>query len=108
MKVNISNFYAIHYLSKINNRNLLLIFVNPKLSKGDSTKAFIVSLENERFGSLRKQICFYFRSGDASKEQICCSVSAATIHSSVFKETGEVLWFHDILQTINHLPRQLA
>lgn len=106
MKVNVSNFYAVHYLSKINNQNLLLRFVNPKLSKHDSTKTFIVFLENERSGSLEKQVCFYFRSGDASKKQICCSINAATIHLSVFKESDEVLWFHGILQSINHLHRQ--
>lgn len=85
MKVNVSNFYAVHYLSKINNQNLFLMFVNPKLSKCDSTETFIVFLENERSGSLEKQVCFYFRGGDVLKEQIRCSVSAATIHPSVFK-----------------------
>lgn len=54
MKVKVSNFYAVHYLSKINNQNLLLMFVNPKLSKHDSAKTFIVFLEKERSGSLEK------------------------------------------------------
>lgn len=108
MKVNISNFYAVHYLSKINNQNLLLTFVNPKLSNRDSTTTFIVFLENERSGSLERQVCFYFRNGDALTEHIRCSVSAATISSSVFKEGSEVLWFYGVLQSINHLHRQLA
>jgi len=95
-KVNVSDFYAVHYLSKINNQNLLLMFVNPKLSKPDSTKTFIMFLENESSGSLEKQVCFYLRSADALKEQIHCFVSAATIHPSAFKETDEGVWFHGI------------
>lgn len=77
MKVKVSNFHAVHYLSKINNQNLLLMFANPKLSKHGSTSTFIVFFENERSGSLEKQIYFYFRSGDALKEQIHCSVSVS-------------------------------
>lgn len=108
MKVNVSDFYTVHYLSKINNQNLLLIFVNPKLSKHDTTETFIVFLEKERSASLEKEVCFYLWSGDALKEQTHCSLSAATIHPSVFKETDEVVWFHGILQSINHLRRQAA
>lgn len=69
MKVKVSSFYGVHYLSKINNQNLLLLFVNLKLSKHDSAKTFIVFLEKERCGSLEKQVCFYSRNGDALKEQ---------------------------------------
>lgn len=108
MKVNVSDFYVVHYLSKMNNQNLLLMFLNPKLSKHNSTKTLAVFLEKEKSGSLKKRVFFYLRSGDALKEQICCSVNVATIPLSVFKETDEVVWFHGILQSINHLHRQLA
>lgn len=54
MRVKVSSFYAVHYLSKINYQNLLMMFVNPKLSKHDSAKTFILFLENERSGSLEK------------------------------------------------------
>lgn len=80
MKVKVSSFYAVHYLSKINNQNLLLMFVNPKLLKYDSAKTYIVFLEKDRFSSLEKQGCFDFRNSEALKEQMCCSESAVTIH----------------------------
>lgn len=54
MKVKVSSSYAVHYLSKINNQNLLLMLVNPKLSKDDSAKTFIMFLEEERSHSLEK------------------------------------------------------
>lgn len=60
MKVNVSNFYAVHYLSKINNQNLLLMFVNPKLLKHDSTETFILFVGNERSGSLKKASLLLF------------------------------------------------
>lgn len=52
VKVNISNFYVVHYLSKMNNHNLLLMLLNPKLSNHNSTKIFILFLENKRSNSL--------------------------------------------------------
>lgn len=54
MKVKVSSFYTVHYLSKINNQNLFLMFVNPKLSKHNSAKTFIVFLEKERSHSLEE------------------------------------------------------
>lgn len=80
MKVKVSSFYVVHYLSKINSQNLLLMFVNPKLLNHGSAKTFIVFLEKDRSSSLEKQGCFYFRNGDTLKEQICCSASAVTTH----------------------------
>lgn len=58
MKVKVSSFYAVHYLFKINNQNLLLMFVNPKLLKYDSAKTFIVFLEKDRSSSLESRVVF--------------------------------------------------
>lgn len=52
MKVNVSDFYVVHYLSKMNNQNLFLMLLNPKLSNSNSTKIFILFLENKRSSSL--------------------------------------------------------
>lgn len=52
MKVNVSDFYVVHYLSKMNNQNLFLMLLNPKLSNRNSTKIFILFLENKRSSSL--------------------------------------------------------